>query len=428
VTSASTRELARSIFEAGVAAALPGPGTRRALGDAPAPRSPVHILALGKAAHSMAGAAVDRLRALGAEPAGGVIVGTTAREVPHPALASVAGDHPVPGTASARAAAALGAAARAIAGDAECWVLLSGGTSSLVAAPVDGVADADLAALFTALHASGLDITAANRVRKQFLRWGAGRLAAVLAPARVRVLIASDVAGDDPAIIASGPCSPDDTPRAEVAGCLAALARRRLLDASAAVRLESVLRTMAPPLRVGDPAFDQVFTSIVARVDDAIAGAVAAARAAGFESHAAPRHLSGEARTAAESIVAATASGPRAARRCTVYGGETTVSLDGTPIAGGRSQELALAAARGLAGRGEITLLAAGTDGRDGPTDAAGAVVDGTTWSSIGAAGRDPDADLAGHRSHAALDAAGALVRTGPTGTNVGDLVIVLEE
>ena len=427
----TARDLARAIHAAGVAAALPGPAARRALRAAPAPRSPVHILALGKASRAMAEAALERLRAIGAEPAGGLVVGTGAGPALHPALAAARGDHPVPGGYSARAAEALGSAARAVGTDDECWVLLSGGTSSLIAAPVDGVAAEDLIALFQALLRSGLDIIAANRVRKQFLRWGAGRLAAALAPARMRVLIASDVIGDDPATIGSGPCEPDDTATTDVADHLAALARSGLLDGGAAVRLEACLGGTAS-LRAGDPAFDRVTTTVVARIDDAVAGAAAAAEAAGAETRAATGYLRGEARAAAERIIADATSGSTTARnrpqRCTIYGGETTVSLGGTQSPGGRCQELALAAARTISGMRGITLLAAGTDGRDGPTDAAGAVVDGGTWAAIRAAGREPDADLAGHRSHAALDAVGALIRTGATGTNVGDLVIVLEE
>jgi hydroxypyruvate reductase len=116
--------------------------------------------------------------------------------------------------------------------------------------------------------------------------------------------------------------------------------------------------------------------------------------------------------------------------RCAIWGGETTVTLGPAPAGlGGRCQELALAAARSLAGAPSgLALLAAGTDGRDGPTDAAGAIVDGATWASIRAAGRSPDADLAGHDAYHALDAAGALFRTGLTGTNVMDVVIGVME
>ena len=427
----ASRELARSIFMAGVTAALPGAGTRRALAGAPAPRSPVHILALGKAGTAMAAAAIERLAACGAEPAGGVVIGTTVLAAPHPSLRGLAGNHPVPGPASLAAAAALGAAVRSVAADDECWVLLSGGTSSLIAAPVGGVREDDLVALFDALQRSGLDIVDANRIRKQFLRWGAGRLAADLAPACVRVLIASDVLGDDPGTIGSGPCTADDTPRADVAEQLRMLAGQRLLTAAVAGRLAAALAAADLPLARRDPTFDRVHTTIVAGIGDAVAGAANAARRAGWDARAAAAPLVGEAQSVAESITreaAARGAGDTRPRRCTVHGGETTVSLGNTAVpAGGRSQELALAAARALAGIDGIVLLAAGTDGRDGPTDAAGAIVDGTTWAAIRASGRDPDADLAAHRSHAALDAAGALIRTGPTGTNVGDLVILLE-
>ena len=156
----------------------------------------------------MALAAVDTLRGWGLEPAGGLVVAPAAAPSPHPRLSVIAGDHPEPGPGSLAAAEALGDAAAKVGAEDEVWVLLSGGATSLLAAPVAGVTPADLTALYSLLLGSGLDITAMNRIRKRFSRWGGGRLAQALAPARVRVFIVSDVIGDDLPRSAPAPVSP----------------------------------------------------------------------------------------------------------------------------------------------------------------------------------------------------------------------------
>jgi hydroxypyruvate reductase len=182
------------------------------------------------------------------------------------------------------------------------------------------------------------------------------------------------------------------------------------------------------------PAFRRVTIEMLADNRTACAGAVRAARARGYDAALHETQLAGEARALGTRIATTlraeaerTRGGPGTVH---VWGGEAAVTLHDAPpdALGGRMQELALSAAHTLdvLAAGRVTLLAAGTDGRDGPTDAAGAVVDGETWARITATGRDPASDLAAHRSHAALDAAGALLRTGSTGTNVADLVIAL--
>ena len=196
------------------------------------------ILALGKAAIPMARAAVETLAEWGASPAGGVVVAPEIQPAPHPRLPVVAGDHPEPGPGSLAAAEALGRAAAAVAPEDEVWVLLSGGASSLLAAPVEGLTPGELTTLYRLLLGSGLDITAMNRIRKRFSRWGAGRLARALAPARVRVFVVSDVIGDDLPSIGSGPCVPDDDHRrrspadAGARGTLGSYPRRRAAASS----------------------------------------------------------------------------------------------------------------------------------------------------------------------------------------------------
>lgn len=386
----------------------------------------------------MAEAATGALRARGLGWDGGLVVVPAATPSTAP-LPFVVGDHPVPGVLSFAAAEALGELAEQVDAGDEVLVLLSGGTSSLVAAPVPGVRHDDVTRLIAMLLASGADIATMNTVRKRFLRWGAGRLAAALAPARVHVLVVSDVPGDDLEAIASGPCMPDSHTVHDLRAMLERLSLLGHLPGTLRDHLEGVQRGAAPETpKPGDPAFSTVSHRIVASNALAIAGATRAARGRGLVAQAAPEPLSGEA-AACGQRVAQTLLRIRARQRregatgsaCLVWGGETTVTLgSGLHGRGGRSQEMALAAARALAEAGDaaagITLLAAGTDGRDGPTDAAGAVVDRRTCEAIRAAGIDPARALVRHDAYAALDAVGALVRTGPTGTNVMDVAIAI--
>jgi hydroxypyruvate reductase len=312
-------------------------------------------------------------------------------------------------------------------------VLLSGGATSLLAAPVEGVSPDELRALYSLLLGSGLDITAMNRIRKRFTRWGGGKLARELAGAHVRQYVVSDVIGDDLPSIASGPCVGDPTTAAEVQRYLAHGNLWERLPASLQTFIDDVIagrRDETP--KPGEAAIESVRTRVVSSNRLALEAAAAEAAGLGLVPHVVPAPLAGEARTAGTSVAATlrnysqSRSTQGAARRCVIWGGETTVTLGGSAGQGGRSQELALAAARELAGTRGTMLLAAGTDGRDGPTDAAGAFVDGGTWERIGAAGRDPEADLHGHDAYPALDAAGALFRPGMTGTNVMDVVFGL--
>jgi glycerate 2-kinase len=449
--STGRRELAVAIHAAAVAGVDPRQVTLGAvsarLGEAP---GPVWIIALGKASAIMATAALDALEAHGVEPAGGVVVGTDEPPPPHPHLTGAAGDHPVPGERSAQASAAIADCVSRVRENDTAFVLLSGGATSLAAAPAAGVSERDLIQLFDGLLGSGADITVMNAIRRRFTRWGAGRLARDLAPARVHCLIVSDVVGDEIPSIGSGPCAPDPNDSAAVL----ALIERHGLEPYVPRPLRALLAEPssgadAPP-RPDDPVFERVECTVILGNRTALAAAEHRARELG----AAPvkvvaEPLTDDATFTAQRIVdelvrfreaglpegdgSGAASTSNATLACMLWGGETTVRLGaGLAPAGGRCQELALAAADALRAEGDrgagITLLAAGTDGRDGPTDAAGAVVDSTTWDAIGDAGRDPAEDLLDHRSYAALDAVGALLRTGATGTNVGDVVVGIVE
>ncbi len=438
------RVLLTDLYWAAVTAAAPGPALRTALEtrtEGSARR--VHILALGKAALPMAQAAVAVLTERSQQPAGGLLVVPEPSASPHPRLPVVVGDHPQPGPGSLEAAAALGMAATAIRPEDEVWVLLSGGTTSLIAAPIPGLDPDDLSALFRLLLGSGLDITAMNQIRKRFSRWSGGRLAAALAPAQVKNFTISDVIGDDLGSIGSGPCVPDPTSAAEVRATLNSAGLWSAIPAALRDHLSAVERGDLPETpKPADRVFGNIDISLVASNRLALEAALHRATILGLEARLLDTALAGEAaevgRRLAGQLQAYDATKTPAAQgtgvnkhAVLVWGGETTVTLAPEAGLGGRSQELALAAAEVLArpgngGPGRITLLAAGTDGRDGPTDAAGGFADASVWRRIQAAGRDPARDLATHHSHHALAAAGALFHTGMTGTNVMDLVLGL--
>ncbi len=424
------RELLLDLYGAALRAADPAAAVRHELSERPLPsRAPVHLIALGKAAVGMAEAAVSVLDQSKAAFAGGVVVGATGTKPPNPALRYFAGDHPLPGPASARAAEAIADAVASVHADHQALILLSGGASSLAAAPVDGVTPGDLAALWSFLLGSGRDIVAVNTVRKRCLRWGAGRLAAALAPRPVTVLCVSDVIGDDPGTVGSGPCAPDPRWAREVLSLLESVAGARDIPVSVRRLLERQAAGDLPDtLKPGDAVSRNVTTHVIASNRLAVRGVARRAQELGLPVLAGASDLAGEAREAGTRIGAFLRAGGGGAS-CFVWGGETTVSL-GTATAGqgGRCQELALAAAAELDDVPGVALLAAGTDGRDGPTDAAGALVDGATWARIAGLGRDPEADLSAHDAYHALEAAGALLHTGPTGTNVMDVVIGLRQ
>jgi hydroxypyruvate reductase len=379
----------------------------------------------------MAQAALDTLLRHGRTPAGGLVVAPTEPDSPLPGLLSLAGNHPEPGAASARAAEAVAQVSLRVRPLDEVWVLLSGGTTSLIGAPEPGIAAHDLTNIYALLLGSGLDIIAMNRIRKRFSRWGGGKLARALAPARVRVYAVSDVIGDDLASIGSGPCVPDPTSASEVRSLLESADLWSRLSESARGLVASVEagRTAETP-KPGDQAFARVTLELVASNRLALEAAAKRAAELGLAPVVVETPIAGEASAAGASVAAKLLH--NCARigisqpTCSIWGGETTVTLGPHSSGlGGRCQELALAAARVLDRTSHsVAILAAGTDGRDGPTDAAGAVVDSGTWSAIAAAGRDPAQDLASHDAYHALDAAGVLLRPGLTGTNVMDVVI----
>lgn len=312
-------------------------------------------------------------------------------------------------------------------------VLLSGGASALLPAPASGLTLSDLAATTDLLLRSGAPIQEVNAVRKHLSRLSGGQLARRAAPASVLALVLSDVVGDPLDVIASGPTVPDPT---TFASALQALERRGALPLVPPVVRQRLERGRDGDLpetpKPGDPAFDRVTNHLVASNRLAAEAAVGAAERLGWRPLLLTTFVEGEAREAAR-FASALARGVKAHSHpvrppaCLVWGGETTVTVRGAGR-GGRNQELALAAAIALEGLPGVTLMALATDGTDGPTDAAGAIVDGETARRAREAGLDPLAALDANDSYPLLDRVGALMRTGPTGTNVNDLLVLLVE
>jgi len=394
--------------------------------------APIHVLALGKAAAGMARAVHVRM---GAAVARGLVVTKDGHSGGFDAWPVLETSHPVPDARCAEAGRRVLAFAAEVPASDTLLVLLSGGTSALLATPIDGLELEDLVQTNELLLASGAPIEALNTVRKRLAAVSAGRLAAATGAARIRVLVVSDVVGDDLAAIASGPCAPDPTGFADALDVVQRAGVELRLPPRVRAHLESGVREDrrdAPAAE--DAVFERVDTRLVARNADAVASAAESLRAAGARVVVLGDRLTGEAcvrgaqlAALAEALAKGDVDGQ--APIAFVVGGETTVTLGDAPGQGGRNQELALAAAKALAGADPaarpVTLLAAGTDGTDGPTDAAGGLVDRRSVERMAAVGFDAAVALARHDAHGALDAAGDLLRTGPTGTNVMDLALV---
>lgn len=428
------------VFHAALAAVEPSRVTREAVASLNFGGGPVGVLAIGKAARAMLVGCVEALHAAGITPGAMLAVSSTDDGVVPAGSEVVVGDHPIPGPRSLAAAAAIDRWVESLPADARVLVLLSGGTTSLIAAPVAGVPVEDLSRLFEQLHRSGADIQTMNAARKRVLRHAAGRLTVALAPRQIDLLIASDVLGDDPAHIGSGPCTPDSLTAGKVIRMLERVGADGALPSSVRQYLDDVHHKRVPETpKPGSAVFRAVTTRILISNRTAVEAATAAASQHAFDPvRMIAQPLKGEARQVGTELgsrlvawrqqLLSAGTSPSAVA-CTVAGGETTVTLGTAEHGrGGRCQEMALAVARELnrlrPRSDTIRVLIAGTDGRDGPTDAAGAVVDATTWARIVAAGRTPDRDLLSHSAYDALDAAGALIRTGPTGTNVNDVII----
>ncbi len=400
-----------------------------ALAARPLPDGPVRVLALGKAAGAMLAQALATLGPRARDPLCVLPAGAWAP----PGVPVIRGDHPRPGAGSRQAGAAL--LAWSAGPPAPALVLLSGGGSALAAAPLAGVTFEEKVEVVARLMAAGRPIGELNTVRKHLSALKGGRLGLRLAGAPVRLLVLSDVPGDDLSTIASGPFTADPTTWAEVARIVAHLAEGGPDRPAAAALPASVRRLLegsagAPPAeetpKPGDPRLAGVEPQILAGPVAFAQAAAEAARSLGLEAEADPRPLGGDVAEVATRLGAWARAHAGRGPRLLALGGEPTVVVPSraTDLDGGRAQALMLLAAQALAGL-PAAALSAGSDGRDGPTERAGAVVDGTTAGRAAALGLDLAAALAGGRSGPACDALGASLPRFETGTHVGDLVLV---
>ena len=393
----AARRRAREIFAAGLAAADPFRATQLAMGDLARPGL---IVAVGKAARAMAEAALSQF---GGVPC--IVVTNAGNDAPLAGARVHRAGHPVPDAQGARAAQDVLTGLRMAEGP--VLALISGGGSAMLPAPVPPITLAEKARLNELLLAGGLDIRAMNCVRQQISSLKGGGFLRAAAPQKVTALILSDVVGDDLSVIASGPTvAPVGT--AEEA---AAILRDAGLWEEVPGSIRDRLLRDAPPAAVPEAENRLIGSN----------GHSVAAMAAFAGDAAVLPALEGDVADAARRVCDAAGGG------VTIWGGETTVRLRGDGR-GGRNQELALRIAIEARRRGwtDFVCLQGGSDGRDGPTDAAGGLVDGGTLERIAAAGHDVEKLLENNDSCRALEAAGDLLMTGATGTNVADLGVMI--
>ena len=310
------------------------------------------------------------------------------------------------------------------------FCLISGGGSALMTLPVDGVALGDMGLLTQALLRSGATINEVNTVRKHLSQVKGGHLARLAYPAHIISLAVSDVIGSPLEVIASGPTSPDPTTFAQAH---AVLQKYNLIDKVPTAVLNHVEQGMeghmAETPKAGDETFQGTQNLVIASNEHAAQAALEKARQIGLNSVLLSTFVEGEAREVAKvfaGIAKEIARSGQPVRRpaCVIAGGETTVTVRGNGL-GGRSQELALAAIPFLAGLDNVALIGLGTDGTDGPTDAAGAIVTGSTAARVAQKGLSVADHLADNDSYHFFQAIGDLIITGPTNTNVNDLIFV---
>jgi hydroxypyruvate reductase len=439
-SNAALREAARRIFAAAVRAVDPGEairrhmireGTKLRLGaevlDLAAVLQ-VIVVGCGKAAAPMA-AAVEGI--LDERIARGTVVTKYGHLHPTATIRVHEAGHPVPDAAGLAGSEAVLRDVRSLGPQDLVLFLISGGGSALSPAPVAGITLEEKQALTKALLACGADIREMNTIRKHISRIKGGQLARAAQPARVIALVLSDIVGDPLDAIASGPTVPDPTTYADALAILDKYRIRGEVPASVRARLEAGARgDIAETPKPGDPLFARVVNVIVGSNIQALEAARLESSRLGLTPMILSSSIEGETRDVAR-VHAAIAremretGNPLTPPACVISGGETTVTLRGSGT-GGRNQEFALAAAMDIAGLEGVVILSGGTDGTDGPTDAAGAIADGETCARAAAQGLNARASLSANDSYPFFQALGDLLLTGPTNTNVMDVRLVL--
>ncbi|WP_304432509.1 glycerate kinase type-2 family protein [Acutalibacter muris] len=403
------RHDADKIIAASIKAVLPDEAVRRALEDFEPGPGRTLLVAAGKAAWQMAKAAVDAL----GDVDGGVVVtkyGHVKGEIP--GVGCYEAGHPVPDENSFSATEKALELVRGLTESDTVLFLLSGGGSALFERPL--VPGEELQEITRQLLACGADIVEMNTIRKRLSEVKGGRFAQACAPARVFSIVLSDIIGDPLDMIASGPAYPDSS-TCEQAKAIVRKYGLKLSDTAKAL-LD----------RENPKELDNVTTRITGSVRELCAAAAKACRELGYEPVLLTDRLACEAREAGSFLASLLQSHAKDGRSLAfIAGGETVVHLTGSGL-GGRNQELALAAAPGLAGLTGAAVFSVGSDGTDGPTDAAGGYVDWETQPELAGKGLDIPAVLKENDAYHALEAVGGLIVTGPTGTNVNDVAVAM--
>ncbi len=403
------RHDADKIIAASIKAVLPDEAVRRALEDFEPGPGRTLLVAAGKAAWQMAKAAVDAL----GDVDGGVVVtkyGHVKGEIP--GVSCYEAGHPVPDENSFSATEKALELVRGLTESDTVLFLLSGGGSALFERPL--VPGEELQEITRQLLACGADIVEMNTIRKRLSEVKGGRFAQACAPARVFSIVLSDIIGDPLDMIASGPAYPDSS-TCEQAKAIVRKYGLKLSDTAKAL-LD----------RENPKELDNVATRITGSVRELCAAAAKSCRELGYEPVLLTDRLACEAREAGSFLASLLQSHAKDGRSLAfIAGGETVVHLTGSGL-GGRNQELALAAAPGLAGLTGAAVFSVGSDGTDGPTDAAGGYVDWETQPELAGKGLDIPAVLKENDAYHALEAVGGLIVTGPTGTNVNDVAVAM--
>ena len=401
---------AQYVIQTALAACQPDAAVRRALEGKTFSSGKIYLVAAGKAAWQMANCAAGLL---GERLSGGVVVTKydhSKGEIP--GCTVYEGGHPVPDENSFRGTQAAIDLVTGLQKEDTVVFLVSGGGSALFESPL--ISGEDLAGLTRQLLACGADIVEMNTIRKRMSRVKGGKFAQLCAPAQVYAIVLSDILGDPLDMIASGPAYPDRSTRE---------------DAWAVVKKYGLELTeeMKGLLDVETPKqLDNVETVITGSVRELCEAAAGACREKGYETVVLTDLLCCQAREAGSFLASIAKSHENSGRSLAfLAGGETVVRLTGSGL-GGRNQELALAAAPGIAGMKDTVVFSVGSDGTDGPTDAAGGMVDGQTEEKLTQAGLSVHQVLGDNDAYHALERVGGLIHTGPTGTNVNDVAVVL--
>lgn len=414
--------LLTKMFDAAIKAADPLASLKVHLPDKPKGRTVV--IGAGKGAAQMAAA----FEQLWGDPVSGAIVTRYGYAAACKHVKVLEASHPVPDGAGLAATSALFEAVEGLGPDDLVVALICGGGSSLLPAPPEGLTLSDEQALNEALLASGAPIGAMNAIRKHCSRIKGGRLAQAAYPARVVSLVVSDVPGDDPAQVASGPTVPDDVTLEDALGLIESLR----IDLPEAIKTHLAKESSRAPDPLDD-RFERNSVTVVASAGISLDAAAAVGRDAGYSVSILSDAIEGEARDiglmhAALAKQVADKNAPFKKPSILLSGGETTVTLR-VKGRGGRNTEFLLSFAQAIEGAHGISALAADTDGIDGSEDNAGAFADGQSVQRMRAGGVDPRAALSGNDAWGAFDAAGDLFVPGPTGTNVNDLrAIIIED